>query len=68
MRVKLARLLIREPDVMLLDEPTNHLDHQAIEWLENFLQKPLPQYCLFRMIDFSLIGLQPEPLNYQEVD
>lgn len=39
MRVQLARLLIREPDVMLLDEPTNHLDHQAIEWLENFLQK-----------------------------
>ena len=39
MRVQLAQLLIREPDVMLLDEPTNHLDHQAIEWLENFLQK-----------------------------
>ncbi len=37
MRVALARLLIKEPDIMLLDEPTNHLDHLAIEWLENFL-------------------------------
>lgn len=37
MRVSLARLLIKEPDVMLLDEPTNHLDHLAIEWLEKFL-------------------------------
>lgn len=37
MRVALARLLIKEPDIMLLDEPTNHLDHVAIEWLENFL-------------------------------
>ena len=38
MRVELARILIREPDLMLLDEPTNHLDYLAIEWLEDFLK------------------------------
>lgn len=37
MRVALARLLLKEPDVMLLDEPTNHLDYIATEWLEDFL-------------------------------
>mgnify|MGYP000383301288 CR=1 FL=1 len=38
MRVALARLLIREPDLLLLDEPTNHLDLMATEWLEGFLR------------------------------
>ena len=37
MRVKLAKLLISDPDLLLLDEPTNHLDIKAIEWLEKFL-------------------------------
>ena len=37
MRIELAKLLLRHPDVLLLDEPTNHLDIESIEWLENFL-------------------------------
>lgn len=37
MRIELAKLLLRRPDVLLLDEPTNHLDIESIQWLENFL-------------------------------
>ena len=37
MRIELAKLLLRHPDVLLLDEPTNHLDIESIQWLENFL-------------------------------
>ncbi len=36
-KLKLARLLIDEPDLLLLDEPTNHLDIETTKWLENFL-------------------------------
>jgi ATP-binding cassette subfamily F protein 3 len=38
-RAFLARLLLESPDLLLLDEPTNHLDLQAIEWLEDHLNK-----------------------------
>ena len=38
MRIELAKLLLRRPNVMLLDEPTNHLDIESIQWLENFLK------------------------------
>lgn len=37
MRIELAKLLLRQPDVLLLDEPTNHLDIESIQWLENFI-------------------------------
>ncbi len=37
MRIELAKLLLRNPDVLLLDEPTNHLDIESIQWLETFL-------------------------------
>lgn len=37
MRIELAKILLRHPDVLLLDEPTNHLDIESIQWLENFL-------------------------------
>ncbi len=37
MRIELAKLLLRNPDVLLLDEPTNHLDIESIQWLEEFL-------------------------------
>lgn len=37
MRIELAKLLLRRPDVLLLDEPTNHLDIESIQWLEQFM-------------------------------
>ena len=39
MRIELAKLLLKSPDVLLLDEPTNHLDIESIGWLERFLQQ-----------------------------
>ena len=38
MRIELAKILLKHPDVLLLDEPTNHLDIESIQWLENFLR------------------------------
>lgn len=38
MRIELAKILLRKPDLVLLDEPTNHLDIDSIEWLENYLR------------------------------
>ena len=38
MRIELAKILLRRPDVLLLDEPTNHLDIESIQWLEHFMQ------------------------------
>ena len=38
MRIEIAKLLLKRPDVLLLDEPTNHLDIESIQWLGNFLK------------------------------
>ena len=37
MRIELAKILLKNPDLILLDEPTNHLDIESVQWLENFL-------------------------------
>lgn len=37
MRIELAKILLKKPDLILLDEPTNHLDIESIQWLEDFL-------------------------------
>jgi ATP-binding cassette subfamily F protein 3 len=37
MRIELAKILLKRPDIILLDEPTNHLDIESIQWLEDFL-------------------------------
>lgn len=39
MRIELAKLLLKHPDLLLLDEPTNHLDIESIQWLEQFLAR-----------------------------
>jgi ATP-binding cassette subfamily F protein 3 len=37
MRIELAKILLKKPDLILLDEPTNHLDIESVQWLEDFL-------------------------------
>ena len=46
MRIELAKLLLRRPDVLLLDEPTNHLDIESIQWLENFFEDKCGSRCI----------------------
>ena len=36
MRIELAKILLKDPDLILLDEPTNHIDIESVVWLENF--------------------------------
>lgn len=38
MRIELAKILLKQPNILLLDEPTNHLDIESIQWLEEYLK------------------------------
>ncbi len=76
MRVALARLLLRRPDVLLLDEPTNHLDLEARTWLEEFLasceslvilvahDRYFLDVCVQRITEVSRGRLTDYPCNY----
>lgn len=47
LRVLLAQVLFKKPDIMLLDEPTNHLDIHSIAWLEEFLKTSFKGLLIF---------------------
>jgi ATP-binding cassette, subfamily F, member 3 len=78
MRVELAKLLLRKPDIILLDEPTNHLDIESIQWLENFLKsyrgavvlvahdKAFLDSVCNRTIEISLGRIKDQRMNYSE--
>lgn len=76
MRVELAKLLLKKPNVILLDEPTNHLDIESIQWLEGFLKnykgavvlvshdKAFLDAVCNRTIEISLGKITDQNLNY----
>jgi len=76
MRVELAKLLLKKPDVFLLDEPTNHLDIESIQWLEDFLKnykgavalvshdKAFLDAVCTRTIEISLGKITDRDMNY----
>lgn len=76
MRVELAKLLLKRPDVFLLDEPTNHLDIESIQWLEDFLKnyngaivlvshdKAFIDAVCNRTIEISLGKITDQKMNY----
>lgn len=78
MRIELAKLLLRHPDVLLLDEPTNHLDIESIQWLENFLMTKAQAVVLVshdrafidnvtnRTIEISLGHIYDYAVNYSK--
>ncbi|HSO85679.1 MAG TPA: ABC-F family ATP-binding cassette domain-containing protein [Draconibacterium sp.] len=78
MRVELAKLLLKKPDVFLLDEPTNHLDIESIQWLEDFLKnykgaivlvshdKAFIDAVCNRTIEISLGKITDQKMNYSK--
>lgn len=78
MRIELAKILLRRPEVLLLDEPTNHLDIESIQWLENFLKNKAKAIILVshdrafidnvtnRTIEISLGRIYDYDVNYSK--
>lgn len=78
MRVELAKLLLKKPDIFLLDEPTNHLDIESIQWLEDFLKNYKGSVVLVshdkaflntvcnRTIEISLGKILDQKMNYSK--
>lgn len=78
MRIELAKILLRRPDILLLDEPTNHLDIESIQWLEQFLSSRANAVILVshdkafidnvttRTIEISLGKLYDYRVNYSQ--
>ncbi|MFI3240668.1 MAG: ABC-F family ATP-binding cassette domain-containing protein [Bacteroidales bacterium] len=78
MRIELAKLLLRKPELLLLDEPTNHLDIESIQWLENFLKTKADAVLLVshdrafidnvtnRTIEISLGKIYDYQVNYSK--
>ncbi len=78
MRIELAKLLLKKPDILLLDEPTNHLDIESIQWLENFLSgykgavmlvshdKAFLDAVCNRIMEISLGKISDQKMNYSD--
>lgn len=78
MRIELAKLLLRNPDILLLDEPTNHLDIESIGWLEDFINLQAKAVVLIshdrafidavtnRTIELTLGRIYDYKVNYSE--
>lgn len=76
MRIEIAKLLLKKPDIILLDEPTNHLDIESIQWLENFLKgyrgavilvshdKTFLDTVCNRTLEISLGKITDQKMNY----
>lgn len=76
MRIEIAKLLLKKPDIFLLDEPTNHLDIESIQWLEDFLKnyrgavilvshdKAFLDNITNRTIEISIGRISDQKMNY----
>ena len=71
MRIELAKLLLKKPDVLLLDEPTNHLDIESIQWLEDFLidnghDRAFVDHITTRTIEVTMGRIYDYKVNYSQ--